>query len=152
MKKCLVMILAIALVMAGCGTSIGPSGGKLADEDMGMLVLKLTDAQLGNENITGVYIGITRIDVNKSIGDEAGWTTVKEYVDDPLEFDLLELTNGNFVLLGEFDLTAGQYNQIRFMLDIQEYGKRFSDDPEDWSCYVEIDEEPGRSSVWTAPW
>ena len=92
MKKCLAMILAIALVMAGCGTSIGPSGGKLADEDMGMLVLKLTDAQIGDENITGVYIGITRIDVNRSMGDDASWTTVTEYVDPRPPFNLLELT------------------------------------------------------------
>jgi len=99
------MILAIALMMTGCSTSIEPGSGMPTDGNTGVLVLKLTDAQLGNENITGVYIGITRIDVNKSRGKTLAGLQLRNM---KIRWNyLLELTGGSFALLGEFELTAG---------------------------------------------
>jgi len=123
-KYILTLVLAmIAVVIVGCSTSTEPGGGGSTAEDTGILVLKLTDAAVDDENIAGVYIAINKIEVNKSTSDNANWTTVKEF-DEPLKYDLLELTGGNFALLGEFELTAGQYNQIRFILDVQEQGEQ----------------------------
>lgn len=123
-KYILTLVLAmIAVVIVGCSTSTEPGGGGSTAEDTGILVLKLTDAAVDDENIAGVYIAINKIEVNKSTSDNANWTTVKEF-DEPLKYDLLKLIGGNFALLGEFELTAGQYNQIRFILDVQEQGKQ----------------------------
>jgi hypothetical protein len=49
-------------------------------------------------------------------------------------YNLLELTGGNSTLLGEFTLPAGNYTQIRFMLDIPEMGPP----PASPGCYVEF--------------
>jgi len=120
MKYFLTILLVIStLMVTACSTS--DDNGSGATEDTGTLILKLTDAPVDNENLTGVYIAINEIEVNRSASDEANWTTVREY-DEPLVYNLLELTNGNFASLGEFELTAGQYNQIRFLLEIQEHG------------------------------
>ena len=120
----------ILLVAVGCTSSSN-------SENTGTLVLKLTDAPVDNEDIAGVYIAISEIQVNKSNSGEANWETVKEY-DEPMEFNLLELTGGEFALLGEFELTAGQYNQIRFILDIQEQGQQPPTTP---GSYVEFADE-----------
>ncbi len=129
----LAMVAVVAVVCTVWITSNGSGSGSAA-EGMGTLVLKLTDAPADDENIAGVYIAIDKIEVKKSTSDNANWTTVKEF-DDPLEYNLLELTGGNFALLGEFQLTAGQYNQIRFILDIQEQGPQPPTNP---GCYVKF--------------
>lgn len=124
MKHILAIILTmVVLTVSGCSTST-----------TGTLALKLTDAPVDDENIAGVYIAINKIEVNKSTSDNANWVTVKEF-DDALEYNLLDLTDGSFALLGEFELTAGQYNQIRFILDIQEQGKQPPTTP---GCYVKF--------------
>jgi len=132
----------VALLAIGCGESTGPGDGSTPGngstaEELGTLVLKLTDAPADAKEIAGVYIAINKIEVNKSTSDTADWTTVKEY-DEPLVYNLLELTGGDFALLGEFELTAGQYNQIRFILDIQEQGQQPPTTP---GCYVEFTDE-----------
>lgn len=129
MKYVMTIILAIVvLIIPGCSTT---DTGTI---DTGTLALKLIDAPVDSENIAGVYIAISKIEVNKSTGDNANWETVKEF-DEMLEYNLLDLTDGNFALLGEFELTAGQYNQIRFILDIQEHGQQSPTTP---GCYVQF--------------
>jgi len=140
MKYFLTLILVIATLIA---TACSPSNdnGTGANGDTGTLILKLTDAPVDSENLTGVYIAINEIMVNKSTSDDTNWTTVREY-DEPLVYNLLELTNGNFALLGEFELTAGQYNQIRFLLEIQEHGNGSPTTP---GSYVEFSDETTES-------
>ena len=108
----LTMVL-ILLLAVGCSSSTSTECGKI-----GTLILKLIDAPADSVNITGVYIAINEIQVNNTSGNgDANWKTVKEYTE-PAKFDLLELTGGEVALLGEFDLTAGKYNQIRFNFDL----------------------------------
>ncbi|MFC2000620.1 DUF4382 domain-containing protein [Chloroflexota bacterium] len=145
-KRIFMLVLGlVALLAIGCGESIGPGDGSTpgngsTTEELGTLILKLTDAPADAEEIAGVYIAINKIEVNKSTSDTADWATVKEY-DEPLVYNLLELTGGDFALLGEFELTAGQYNQIRFILDIQEQGKEPPTTP---GSYVEFTAESGK--------
>ena len=140
-KRTLMLLLAmITLLAVGCTTS-NENGDSSTVEDVGTLVLKLTDAPVDEESIAGVYIAINKIEVNKSTADDANWTTVKEY-DEPLEYNLLELTGGNFALLGEFELTAGQYNQIRFILDIQEQGQQPPTTPGSYVKFTDDSTEP----------
>ena len=134
MAKYILLLPALAMIVLGgigCACSTEPGDSSTVD-DLGTLVLKLTDAPADAESIAGVYISINKIEVNKSTDDTADWTTVKEF-DPPLEYNLLELTGGDFALLGEFEVTAGQYNQIRFILDIQEQGEQPPTNP---GCYV----------------
>jgi hypothetical protein len=93
------------------------------------LALYLSDAPLDAENVTGVYITISEIQYH--LGNQ--WITCEEFKG-PQKHDLLELTGGNSTLLGEFTLPAGNYTQIRFMLDIPEKGPQ----PVNPGCYIKF--------------
>ena len=95
----------------------------------GTLKLYLSDAPMDAENVTGVYITIEEIQYHR----DGQWITFEEFKG-PNAYNLLELTGGNFALLGEFTLPAGNYTQIRFMLDIPEKGSS----PADPGCYIEF--------------
>lgn len=90
----------------------------------GTMSLSLTDAPIDADNVSGVYITINEIQYNRSTDgeqDEGSWVTMEEF-EGPGTYNLLELTGGESALLGELVLPAGQYNQIRFILDIPEQG------------------------------
>jgi len=97
--------------------------------ETGTLELYLSDAPLDAKNVTGVYITIDEIQYH--LGNQ--WITCEEF-EGPQIYDLLELTGGNSTLLGEFTLPAGNYTQIRFMLDIPEMGSP----PVSSGCYIEF--------------
>ncbi len=64
------------------------------------------------ENITEVNIEVIEVRVNREDEGE-GWETISE----PNEiYNLLDLTNGNMVLLGEEEIEPGYYSQIRLVL------------------------------------
>jgi hypothetical protein len=95
----------------------------------GTLKLYLSDAPLDAENVTGVYITVNEIQYHL----DGKWRTCEEF-ESPQTYNLLELTGGNSVLLGELTLPAGYYTQIRFILDILESGSS----PANPGCYVEF--------------
>jgi len=97
--------------------------------ETGTLELYLSDAPLDAENVTGVHITINEIQYH--LGDQ--WIKCEEFVGNQT-YDLLELTGGNITLLGDFTLPAGNYTQIRFMLDIPEVGSS----PANAGCYIEF--------------
>lgn len=97
----------------------------------GSLTLSITDAPIDNSTVEGVYLTITGIQYHKSDND---WQTFEEF-EGPQKFNILELTNGESALLGSFELTAGTYTQLRFMLDAPEYGIQNPSNP---GCYIEF--------------
>jgi len=123
MRNFLLSGVIILAVLAASGVSCGQASGT------GTLELYLSDAPIDAENVTGVYIKINEIQYH--INDQ--WTTCDEF-ESPQTYNLLELTNGNFTLLGELTLPGGHYNQIRFMLDIPEMGQ----DPYNPGCYIKF--------------
>jgi len=109
----LVAMIALFAVFTGCeeeGVNLGQSG---------MVSLSLTDAPIDDTSITGVYITITGIKYHKQ---KEEWKTFEEF-EGPQTHNLLELQNGISTLLGDFEMEAGQYNQLRFMLDAAEKGQ-----------------------------
>jgi hypothetical protein len=98
--------VASAVIVACGGGSEIPSG---------TLRLALTDAPAcGFDN---VFVTVDKVRVHKSgsanEGDD-GWSEV--VLSPPRRIDLLSLTNGALVELGQTPLTAGKYNQMRFVL------------------------------------
>jgi hypothetical protein len=78
---------------------------------MGTLEVRLVDAPI--DNAKEVNVAINSVQVNNSETD-TGWVTISE----PGEtFNLLNLTNGAYAVLGEAELEAGTYEQIRLILD-----------------------------------
>jgi hypothetical protein len=95
--------------------------------ETGTIKLYLCDAPLDAENVTGVYITINEIQYHR----DGKWITCEDFTGNQT-YNLLELTGGNSALLGELKLPAGNYTQIRFMLDIPEKGPR----PTNPGCYI----------------
>ncbi len=107
------------------------------DSETGVMKLSLTDAPTDAENITGVYITIDAIQYNKNQNGSEAWEPMEEF-QGPQTYNLLELQDGESALLGELVLDAGQYNQIRFMLDIPEQSTGTPSNP---GCYLEYADE-----------
>ena len=74
----------------------------------GILSVRLTDSPY--ETAAAVLVEIREISVHRA-GD--GWVTVS---DDDLVCDLKQLEGGNDTLVGEVELTAGHYTQIRLIV------------------------------------
>jgi len=128
MAKVMVAAAVISLsVLAALGIIYGIPGEQPLET--GTLKLYLCDAPLDAENVTGVYITINEIQYHR----DGQWVTCEEF-EGPQIYNLLELTGGNSALLGELTLPAGNYTQIRFMLDIPEKGPH----PVNPGCYIEF--------------
>ncbi len=104
--------LGAGAIVAACGG--GGSSGTDA-EALGVMRLALTDAPAcGYEN---AYVTVDRVRVHRSAdaGDaDGGWSEV--VLDPPQRVDLLTLTNGTLRPLGQVELPAGTYTQMRLVL------------------------------------
>lgn len=98
-------------VLAACG---GGGGGTAAVPE-GTVRLALTDApSCGYDN---VFVTVERVRLHQSgSADDAegGWEEI--VLETPKRIDLLELTNGTLEELGQTDVPAGTYNQVRLVL------------------------------------
>lgn len=96
-----------ALVACGGGGSDGAGEGTMR--------LSLTDAPAcGYDH---VYVTVERVRVHQSAGagdNDAGWRDIA--LPAPRRVDLLELTNGTLEPLGQAQLPAGTYTQMRLVL------------------------------------
>ena len=97
--------------------------GLLACEDStedskGRIQLSITDAPLMQEDIVGVHLKILGIQIKNLDGD---WMTMDEF-DNPVSLNLLDYQNGEVYFLTEDELDAGEYSEIRLILDIPEKG------------------------------
>jgi hypothetical protein len=124
MRKILLSVLLsvtiILVMLVALGVSCGQAPGT------GTLKLYLSDAPI-DANVTGVYITIIEIQYHLN----GQWITC--FVGNQT-YNLLELTGENITSLGEFTLPAGNYTQIRFMLDIPEMGSHKANP----GCYIEF--------------
>lgn len=108
--------LAAAALLTACGG--GGVAGPAASGDesgFGTLRLSLTDAPACGYR--EVFVTVERVRVHRSSSaepDEAGWREV--VLPAPQRVDLLELTNGTLLPLGQLELPAGTYTQMRLVL------------------------------------
>jgi len=115
-NKFLVSVAALAgtLVLAACGGG-GGGGSAATTAPEGTVRLALTDApSCGYDH---VYVTVERVRMHKSDGaddSQGGWEEI--VLATPKRLDLLELTNGTLEELGQTDVPAGTYSQIRLVL------------------------------------
>lgn len=122
-----------------------------SDATKGTLTLSITDAPIDMSTVSAVYLTINEIQYNKSGGN---WMTFEEF-EGPQKFNILELTRGESALLGSFELDAGTFTQLRFMLDAPDFGMPNPSNP---GCYIEFNdgtEQPlfvpsGHETGWKA--
>ncbi|WP_017731669.1 DUF4382 domain-containing protein [Nafulsella turpanensis] len=88
------------------------------NESQGTLSLSLTDAPTDAEDIAGVYVTITGVEYR---AEGESWQPLENF-GEPYKVNLLDLTNGETALLGDFSVEAGNYDGLRFILDAAENG------------------------------
>ncbi|HAN18275.1 MAG: hypothetical protein A2X13_04775 [Bacteroidetes bacterium GWC2_33_15] len=136
------LVIFALFVFVGCENS---------DSTKGTLTLSITDAPIDMSNVTGVYLTVTEIQINKS---GSNWITLEEF-EGPQTFNILELTNGESALMGNFSFEAGNYTQLRFILDAPELT---DGNPSNPGCYITFSDAPdqplfvpsGGQSGWKA--
>ncbi|MFN2394607.1 MAG: DUF4382 domain-containing protein [Bacteroidales bacterium] len=137
MIKKLSLILTLAGIMvflfAACEKDINDTDGK------GTLKLSLTDSPIDTDGIIGVYI--TFIDVMYHTPDDDEWYSFEDF-EGPQTYNLLDLTRGETDLLGFFELEAGTYTQLRFMLEAPAMGGGNHSNPGCWLEFEDGTEEP----------
>jgi len=127
MKKILSLLMLISFALffiASC---------EKEDNSKGTLTLSITDAPIDMSTVVAVYLTINEIQYNKSGGS---WMTFEEF-EGPQKFNILELTEGEAALLGSFELEAGNYTQLRFILDSPTLG---DGNPSNPGCYIEFED------------
>lgn len=105
-------------LMAGCGgggnsySSNNP--GSVATS--GTLYVALTDAPSCGFDAVNITVNKVRVNQSATAGDtDAGWTDI--VLNPAQKINLLNLTNGTLLQLGQTPLTAGHYTQLRLVLD-----------------------------------
>lgn len=116
MKYLRIMLMAfLASVLAACG---GGGDSTSTTSAKGTLSVKLTDAPASAYEQVVVTINEVRVHRSDTAEEgDGGWESldVGEGVL-PLQVDLLDLRNGVLASLGDIELEAGQYSQIRLVL------------------------------------
>ena len=99
------------MFMSGCG---GGGAGNDTGTGTGTLSIGLTDSS--TMRYKAVYVTVDEVQVNRD-GDSgngnSGWTTVAT---PGQTYNLLKLVGGLTAVLGENELAAGIYNQVRLII------------------------------------
>lgn len=110
-KLSLVNSVVAASLLAACG-----GGGGDSSMAYGSLSVSMTDAPACGFDEVNVTVNKVRVHQSANAGTgESGWTDIE--LNPARRINLLELTNGALENLGEVTLPAGQYTQIRLVLD-----------------------------------
>ena len=101
----------LAIGLAACGGG----GGNTDAKATGTLRLALTDAPTCGYDTVFVTVEKVRVHASSAAADtDAGWSEV--VLPTPQRVDLLTLTNGILLPLGQTQLPAGKYTQMRLVL------------------------------------
>lgn len=100
----LIPLVVFSLVfLASCGTD--------SDSSMGSLEVRMYDAPI--DSADEVNVSVKQVEINKG-SSEDGWSVISS----PNEtYNLLNLTNGAYTVLGDTTLPTGTYQQIRLVLN-----------------------------------
>lgn len=109
--------IAVVLAVAGCGGGGGGGGGGIGGTGApyGTLRMSMTDAPSCGFDAVNVTVEKVRVHQSGGAADgDAGWSEI--VVSPPKRVDLLTLQNGVLVELGQTQLPAGRYTQLRLVL------------------------------------
>jgi hypothetical protein len=128
----IIAFLLITTFLFACGGG----GGGGSDVGTGTLSVALTDSSCSS--YAAIYITIDEVQVNKSANGNSGWRTVAT----PMKtYNLLKLINGVTEVLGDEELTAGIYNQIRLIIGrTPESENNINGEPHPYANYVVFDD------------
>ena len=105
----LIFILLIAALISAC--SLQPQSQPSQSTQEGRAVFTMTDDAANMDEVTSIKITVNSI---KVLNESESWITVSN---EQQTYDLLKLkSSGTQVLLAEYNLTPGTYNQIRLSI------------------------------------
>lgn len=108
MKKILVLASLAVAAMTGCMSDDNPA----SNEGTGRMQVTMVDAPASAYD--SIMISVQRVEIHTSSSASAeGWITLNS---EAKTYDLLSLVNGVEAVLGEADLAAGTYTQMRLVL------------------------------------
>lgn len=116
-----VMVLLATVFVAGCGSGSGSDGGGSGSAQPGTVSVSMTDAPACGYDQVNVTVSKVRIHQSDTADDNTpGWTDIT--LNPARKINLLDLndpTQQNFALLtlGQTQLAAGHYTQLRLVLD-----------------------------------
>src|SRR6187401_2652042 len=101
------------LVFAACSGGSGGSGGMGGGggSETGELTVEMTDKPFAYDLVTKAIVRVDRIEIGPQGEDDEGFVTLFE--GQPIEVDLLDLTNGATKILVRTDVAVGSYDEIR---------------------------------------
>jgi len=117
MKKAYVFIGAVLglfiIFSSGCQDVINDQG----NDGQGRLLIKLTDAPFPIDMIDSATVYISKVEVRKfSDGEQEGYPFIT-VLEEPVEFNLLDLRNGVMADLVNLEIEAGSYDLIRLYVE-----------------------------------
>lgn len=136
-KQCGILVLFLTTTfLFACN---GGGGGSSDGVETGTLYLSLTDSSCSGYK--AIYVTIDEVQVKKndsSSNGNAGWQTVAT----PMKtYNLLKLINGVTEALGDNELEAGTYNQIRLIIGkTPESENNINGEPHPYDNYVVFDD------------
>jgi len=87
------------------------------NDQLGHLVVKITDAPFPIDMISDAMVSITKVEIRvKSEGEDEEYPFIT-VLEEAMEFNLLELRNGVTADLLDMDIPAGSYDLIRLYVD-----------------------------------
>ncbi|TSC89198.1 MAG: hypothetical protein G01um10143_579 [Parcubacteria group bacterium Gr01-1014_3] len=93
------------------GSTASKPAGSVPAKDLGRLVFSITDEAVKLDNAQSVLVNITRVE---AFNAQKGWVTISST---PQTFDLVQLKkDGRFVLLGDKQVSFGDYTQVRLVI------------------------------------
>jgi hypothetical protein len=114
----LMIVVLLAMFLYACGGGGGGGGGvngtSSTGTGTGTLSIGLTDTS--TTRYSAIYVTIDEVQVNKkssSSGRNSGWTVVAR---PEQTYNLLSLINGLTAVLGDKELEAGKYRQVRLII------------------------------------
>jgi len=104
------------LALAACGGGSAPEGGiGGSGKPLGTLRMSLGDAPACGYDAVNITVQEVRVNQVANAGDDdTGWVSLP--VSPPQRVDLLTLTNGTLLTLGQTPLATGTYTQLRLVL------------------------------------
>ena len=98
-------VISLIMIMWNCSDSTSP------EDAQGQIVITMVDSPADYDQIN---IAVTRVEVHRAEADSSdGWFVINN---NAAVYDLLTLTNGASVVLGDNYLDAGHYSQIRLII------------------------------------
>ncbi len=126
-------ITLLAALLISFAAFMGCEEEEVDSSQTGTMALSLTDAPIDDTTITGVWVTITGVKYHMQ---DSSWKTFEGF-EGPQQYNLLALNDSLSEMMGAFEMEAGKYTQLRFMLDAPEKGQGPPTSP---GCYIEFDD------------